>query len=106
MKKTKDTNPAPKEPVTDAPSDNLSPEEKIRSLEAENLRLQQIIVKGYGAATSVKNELKALREENESLHSQLIPENERLKSLAMKMVIVHSEVCCPFCFKTFKPKET
>ena len=64
MKKPKDTNPAAKAPITDTPNDNLSPEEKIRSLEAENLRLQQIIVKGYGAATSIKNELKALLEDD------------------------------------------
>lgn len=82
MTPPKKTNPTNKNSVSQTPTENLSLKEKIKSLEAENLRLQRNAVKEFGTLVSFKNKIKALEEENERLHSRIPPENERLRAVA------------------------
>ena len=70
-----------KRPVTDAPDNDLSPQQKIDALTAKILQLQRKIAKDYASSISDKNEIKALKEENERLHGLVPDPKERLESL-------------------------
>ena len=70
-----------KRPVTDTPDNDLSPQQKIDALTAKILQLQRKIAKDYASSISDKNEIKALKEENERLHGLVPDPKERLESL-------------------------
>ncbi len=101
MSPTKKTNPPPKNPVADTPSDDQSLEAKDSALIAEILQLHKKATKEYATITSLQQQVRALQEANIDLHKRIPSTNEKLNSIAF--TIVHPQVTCPACSHVFTP---